>query len=175
MMLNLTLDPRFHTLGDILRWRAEAAPTFPLYTYLLDGETQAVRLTLGQLDRAARAIAATLQTMTRKGDRALLIYPSGLEFVAAFFGCLYAGVVAVPAPAPNALRGKRTLLHLQVVCADAQARRRGFPGGNARLRKVPEGETVHMATTYLAAPGIPGLESPIPATPGRLASGLRVA
>lgn len=111
-MLNLTLDARFNTMGDVLRWRAEANPDFPLYTYLMDGETQAVQLTLGQLDQAARTIAATLQTMTKKGDRALLLYPTGLEFVAAFFGCLYAGVLAVPVAPPRHNRPEQRLRNI---------------------------------------------------------------
>ena len=60
-------------------------------------------LTRGELDRRARALAARLQARGLAGRRALLLYPPGLEFIAAFFGCLYAGVVAVPAypPRPN--------------------------------------------------------------------------
>ena len=112
MMINLAADTRFNTLGDLLRWRAAQEPDFPLYTYLVDGETQAIQLTLGQLDQAARAIAATLQTMTRKGDRALLLYPSGLEFIAAFFGCLYAGVLAVPVAPPRHNRPDQRLQNI---------------------------------------------------------------
>lgn len=111
-MINLAADMRFNTLGDLLRWRAADQPDFPLYTYLVDGETQAIQLTLGQLDQAARAIAATLQTMTRKGDRALLLYPSGLEFIAAFFGCLYAGVLAVPVAPPRHNRPDQRLQNI---------------------------------------------------------------
>lgn len=111
-MVNLMSNDRFNTLGELLRWRAATEPDFPLYTYLLDGETQAVQLTLGELDRAARAIAATLQTMKRKGDRALLLYPAGLEFIAAFFGCFYAGVLAVPASLPRPNRPDQRLRKL---------------------------------------------------------------
>ncbi|MEU5881412.1 fatty acyl-AMP ligase [Spirillospora sp. NPDC047279] len=55
-------------------------------------------LTYGELDRAARAVAARLLEFAGPGDRALLQFPAGPEFVPAFLGCLYAGVVAVPAP-----------------------------------------------------------------------------
>lgn len=116
-MINFVSDPRFQTMGDILRWRAESDPDFPLYTYLLDGETEEVQLTLGQLDQTARAIAATLQMMTKKGDRALLLYPAGLEFVAAFFGCLYAGVLAVPVTPP---RHNRPDERLRNIAQDAE-------------------------------------------------------
>ncbi|WP_328562789.1 fatty acyl-AMP ligase [Streptomyces coelicoflavus] len=68
-------------------------------------------LTYSELDREARGIAAWLQEQGhRPGSRALLLYPVGTEFVAAFLGCLYAGVVAVPAPLPSQFRHHRTRL-----------------------------------------------------------------
>src|SRR6516162_8733065 len=66
------------------------------YTFLADGESEADSLTYSQLDRSAKQIAARLQERVRPGERTLLIYGPGLEFVSAFFGCLYAGVIAVP-------------------------------------------------------------------------------
>lgn len=64
-------------------------------TYLVDGETQEETLTYRQWDEKARRIAAALQRKASFGDRALLIYPNNLEFLAGFMGCLYAGVIAV--------------------------------------------------------------------------------
>ncbi|MEO1210279.1 MAG: fatty acyl-AMP ligase [Cyanobacteria bacterium J06638_20] len=85
----------------------------PAFIFLKNGETKAVRLSYGELDRQARAIATILQTKVATwGDaptehRALLVYPydGGSEFVAAFLGCLYAGVVAVPCAAPRQRTG----------------------------------------------------------------------
>ena len=71
------------------------------------------------LDRKARAIAADLQAELNLGDRALLLYPPGLDFLAAFFGCMYAGVVAVPAYLP---RSDRALPRLRGIVADAGPR-----------------------------------------------------
>src|SRR5436190_14006473 len=82
------------TLIEVLRWRAQEQPDREAFTFLLDGETQEVSLTYAELDLRARAIAAQLQSLTEPGDRALLLLPSGLDYPAAFFGCLYAGVVA---------------------------------------------------------------------------------
>ena len=82
---------------------AEAAPDRG-YTWLAQGEEAAARLTYAGLDRRARAIAAALAGAVPPGERALLLYPPGLEFVAAFFGCLYAGVIAVPAYPPHSRR-----------------------------------------------------------------------
>ncbi|WUH90926.1 fatty acyl-AMP ligase [Streptomyces sp. NBC_00433] len=72
------------------------------FFFLPDSAPGAVarRLTYGALDTEAKRIASWLQRHSAVGDRVLLLYPSGLDFVKAFVGCLYAGVVAVPAPLP---------------------------------------------------------------------------
>jgi acyl-CoA synthetase (AMP-forming)/AMP-acid ligase II/acyl carrier protein len=75
-------------------------------------------VTFGELDRRARVVAARLQLELRPGDRALLVYPAGLEFISAFFGCLYAGVVAVPATYP---KPKRPMPRLQRIALDCDA------------------------------------------------------
>ncbi|MEM7132754.1 MAG: MupA/Atu3671 family FMN-dependent luciferase-like monooxygenase [Chloroflexota bacterium] len=105
------------TLVDLLRWRAEASPNTRAYTFLIDGERDEVHLTYAELDQAARAIAAQLQEMSTIGDRTLLLYPPGLDFIQAFFGCLYAGVVAVPTYPP---RRNRENARLQAIAQDAQ-------------------------------------------------------
>src|SRR5205807_1551124 len=89
------------------------------YTFLVDGEGEEVFLSYGELDRRARAIAARLQAAGAAGERVLLLYPPGLDYIAAFFGCLYAGAVAVPAYPP---RLNRNLSRLQAVVADARAK-----------------------------------------------------
>src|SRR3712207_9139080 len=82
------------TFVDLLRYRAQHQSEQTAYTFLLDGETEVHRLTYQELDIQARAIASQLQCLNAIGSRALLLYPPGLEFITAFFGCLYAGVVA---------------------------------------------------------------------------------
>jgi acyl-CoA synthetase (AMP-forming)/AMP-acid ligase II len=106
------------TLVDLLRYRAQHQSDQTAYIFLQDGETETGRLTYQQLDRQARAIAARLQSLQATGSRALLLYPPGLDFIAAFFGCLYAGVVAVPAYPP---RRNQNMSRLQAIVADAQA------------------------------------------------------
>ena len=91
-----------------------------MYTYLVDGETEGAKLTLAALDWQARAIGALLQGYRASGERALLLYPSGLEFIPAFFGCMYAGVIAVPLPLPNMARPQRTLTRFRAIANDAQ-------------------------------------------------------
>ena len=58
-------------------------------------------LTYAELDRGARRIAAWLQRHRSAGDRVILLYPPGTDFVEAFFGCLYAGMTPVPSPLPG--------------------------------------------------------------------------
>lgn len=107
------------TLVGLLRHRAEFQTTEDAYVYLVDGESDEQHLTYEQLDRQARAIAAWLQGHGLTGQRALLLYPAGMDFIAAFFGCLYAGVVAVPAYPP---RMNRSLGRIESIVDDAQAK-----------------------------------------------------
>ncbi|GAA6621635.1 fatty acyl-AMP ligase [Scytonema sp. NUACC26] len=102
-------------LLDILNYRAQYQSNKQAYIFLQNGETESGSLTYGELDRQARAIAAHLQSMP--GERALLLYPSGLEFITAFFGCLYAGVIAVPVYPP---RQNQKLSRLLSIVNDAQ-------------------------------------------------------
>jgi acyl-CoA synthetase (AMP-forming)/AMP-acid ligase II len=108
------------TLVEILRGRALQQPEQRAYTYLVDGEAEGDHLTYAALDCQARSIAALLQSHQACGERALLLYPAGLEFIAAFFGCLYAGVIAVPLPPPNLAQPQRTLPRLLAIIRDAQ-------------------------------------------------------
>ncbi|BBU62179.1 non-ribosomal peptide synthetase [Methylosinus sp. C49] len=95
--------------------RAAEQPAKPAYVFLEDGEREGARLSYGDLDRRARAIALHLRTLGVGGERALLLYPPGLAYIEAFFGCLYAGVVAVPAYPPSG----RHLRRLQSIAKDA--------------------------------------------------------
>jgi acyl-CoA synthetase (AMP-forming)/AMP-acid ligase II len=89
-----------HTLIHLLQDRASQHPDQTAYTFLEDGEREVNSLTYQQLDQRARAIAAYLQAQLTIGDRVLLVYPQGIEVIAALFGCLYAGMIAIPVPAP---------------------------------------------------------------------------
>jgi len=117
------LNPAFspETLVDLVRWRAQTKPNQRAYTYLKDGEEKEIRMTYGELDLRARAIAAYLQKKGLTGERALLLYPPGLDYITGFFGCLYAGVIAVPAYPPDPNRLNRSLPRLQAIVRDAQA------------------------------------------------------
>ena len=96
----------------ILQQRAKSQGDDTAYIFLKDGENKEVKLTYKELDRKAKAIAIQLQALVNPGSRALLVYPysAGLEFITAFFGCLYAGIVAVPCHPP---KNRLTTLEVQ--------------------------------------------------------------
>jgi acyl transferase domain-containing protein/acyl-CoA synthetase (AMP-forming)/AMP-acid ligase II/acyl carrier protein len=108
------------TWVDLLQWRAAQQPEQRAYTFLNDGEIEKDHLTYAGLDIQARAIGALLQQGSKSGACALLIYPSGLEFIAAFFACLYSGIIAVPIYPPSAARSERTLARFQAIVHDVQ-------------------------------------------------------
>lgn len=102
-------------LVELLRFRALHQPDQMGYSFLLDGEDEEVSITYSELDFQARNIGAVLQCVGAEGQRALLLYNPGLEYVAAFFGCLYAGVIPVPIYPP---RMHRTLARLRHILND---------------------------------------------------------
>ena len=108
------------SLVDVARWRAVHQPAQSAYYFLKDGLAPDASLTYAELDQRARAIAGFLQNQAKPGDRILLLYPPGLHFISALFGCLYAGVLAVPAPPLDPLRLKRGLPRLQNIARDAE-------------------------------------------------------
>jgi natural product biosynthesis luciferase-like monooxygenase protein/amino acid adenylation domain-containing protein/FkbM family methyltransferase len=87
------------------------------YTYLAQRGELADRLSYADLDERACSIAAVLADSVSPGERALLLYPPGLEFVAGFFGCLYAGVIAVPAYPPHSRRPDPRLRSIAEDCS----------------------------------------------------------
>ncbi|HVE86621.1 MAG TPA: AMP-binding protein, partial [Myxococcales bacterium] len=108
---------------DLLEARAAEHPDRLAYRFLAEG-TAAGRCdewTYGHVARRARAIAAELGARGLYSQTVLLLYPPGLEFIAAFLGCLHAGAVAVPAYPPDPSRLQRTLPRLQSIAADARA------------------------------------------------------
>ncbi|EGJ32724.1 MULTISPECIES: fatty acyl-AMP ligase [Moorena] len=114
-------EQEFSTLIDLLQYRSHYQSARKAYSFLQNGEKEVNSLSYKELDEKARAIAVELQKQVDRNERALLLYPQGLEFIAALFGCLYAGVVAIPAPPPDPIRLKRTLPRLEAIVFDAQA------------------------------------------------------
>ena len=113
------MKQKFLHFTDLLHKRATRQEANKvIFRFLADGETESETLTYQQLDYKARKIAAHLQSIGCQQERILLLYQPSLEYIAAFFGCLYAGAVAVPAYPP---RVNRSLERLQSIVDDAQA------------------------------------------------------
>ncbi|MGY2180315.1 non-ribosomal peptide synthetase [Pseudomonas agarici] len=110
-----------HTLAQALQRRALQTPERVALRFLAEDKEQGAVLSYRDLDLRARTIAAALQANARLGDRAVLLFPSGPDYVAAFFGCLYAGVIAVPAYPPESSRRHHRERLLSII-ADAQPR-----------------------------------------------------
>jgi acyl-CoA synthetase (AMP-forming)/AMP-acid ligase II len=106
------------TLTELLQVRAAHQPDALAYKFLTNRGEQETPLTYAELDGLARSIGGMLQEKGLKGERALLLYPPGLEFIAAFFGCLYAGVIAVPLFPPQL---NRPLDRIEMIARDAQS------------------------------------------------------
>ncbi|MBL8852668.1 MAG: aminotransferase class I/II-fold pyridoxal phosphate-dependent enzyme [Planctomycetaceae bacterium] len=103
---------------DRLRYWKDAKANDLALRFLQDGENKEISLTYAGLDERARAVAAKLTSMNMRGQRALLLYQSGLDFVEGFVGCHYAGVVPVPAFPP---RRNRNMGRIDAISRDAQA------------------------------------------------------
>ena len=116
--LNVSKQDNWVTLVDLLQERASQDGERTAYQFLHRGEQVVAKFTYQELELQARAIASQLQALKATGERALLLYPPGIEFISAFFGCLYAGVIAVPAYPP---RRNQKMVRLQAIVKDAEA------------------------------------------------------
>ena len=109
-------DSYRYTLPEILKFRAARTPDETAYIFLRDGEDDEERITYRELDRASSDLAQSLLDMNLEGERALMLYSPGLEFVKALYGCFYAGVIAVPAYPP---RKNRSLDRIRTLVDDS--------------------------------------------------------
>ena len=119
-MLSHTSGDGMRTLAEVLQRRAQETPDGRAFVCLHNSRDAATEFTYGELDRAARHVARHLQALDATGERVLLLYPHGLDFIAALFGCFYAGAVAVPAL--PAARPGQSRDRLEGMLADAAPR-----------------------------------------------------
>lgn len=135
------------TVLAALRWCVRTRADQTAFVVLDQDGTPKESVTYLELDLRARATAARLQRRAELGDRVLLLYPTGIEFIVAFLGCLYAGLIAVPAPHPGgALAARRKLSRLRAISADAGTALVLAPGNVA----VPEAEEHTGSTPWLS-------------------------
>jgi acyl-CoA synthetase (AMP-forming)/AMP-acid ligase II len=140
--------PGSETLVDLLRDRAHVSPERLAYGCWEEGEGQTASITYAALDAEASAIAVVLADRIAPGGRVVLVYPPGLDFIAAFFGALYAGLSCVPVYPPAPPRLEAGVAHLRRVCEDAAA--------EAILT------TEELASLAAALPGLTSAELPLP-------------
>jgi acyl-CoA synthetase (AMP-forming)/AMP-acid ligase II len=158
------------TIVALLQMRAEQQPDSVAYTFASDRSREAI--TYAELDRRARGVGRMLAERRMRGSPVLLLYPPGLDYIAGFFGCLYAGAIAVPAYLPERARSEEQLgdphARLAAIARDAMpsgvltsaASDSVLPGPAAAL---PEISRPHVMTTD----GLPGEDEWQPSAAGR--------
>jgi acyl-CoA synthetase (AMP-forming)/AMP-acid ligase II len=107
------------SFGEALAHRADELSDELAYRWLEQGE-ETRTLSFPELHRQAQNIAALLLEKMPPSGRALLLFPPGLDYICALYGCFQAGIVAVSAPPPQPNRLHRTLPRLEVIAADAE-------------------------------------------------------
>jgi len=106
----------FSSLVTLLAWRAKSQPDERAYVFLGDRGAEEAAITFRELHESAKALAARLTKIARPGDRAILVFPPGLEFLVAFFGCQIAGVIAVPMMMPRRQSARDSSARIMANC-----------------------------------------------------------
>ncbi|WP_166360185.1 non-ribosomal peptide synthase/polyketide synthase [Pseudomonas akapageensis] len=153
--------PADSTFVERLQRLAERQPTRTALRLLVDGDDNWQTCSFAQLDVRARTVGAALQGSAGAGERAVLLFPSGLDYVAAFFGCLYAGCVAVPAYPPESLKPQH-LERLLAIISDAEPRfiltdSALLPGLQALQRDQPALAGLELIAVDVLDPALAGL------------------
>lgn len=107
------------TLVELLNWRAAHESNRHAYSFLRQGEQEEASITYGELGQRARAIGTLLQSRGATGTPVMLLHPPSIDYIAAFFGCLYAGAIAVPAYPPFSVR---MMPRIHAIVSDTQAK-----------------------------------------------------
>lgn len=100
-MAGFNKSEALRSLVDVLDRDAAERPDKTAFVFVPERGGAPLHLTYAELRRRARSVAARLAPRTNMGDRAVLLFPPGLDFIVAFFGCLAAGVIAVPLMVPR--------------------------------------------------------------------------
>jgi acyl-CoA synthetase (AMP-forming)/AMP-acid ligase II len=109
----------FASLVAILEHRAATQADERALIFLTDRGAEESVLTFRELHDAANAVAKRLAAIAKPGERALLVFPPGLEFVVAFFGCLIARVIAVPMMVPRRQSARDSSASIMANCKPA--------------------------------------------------------
>lgn len=105
------------SVAALLRHRAAVQPEDRAYVALSDRGREDAVITFAELDRRATALARRLARRAAPGERALLLFPMGIECLVAFFGCLYAGIIGVPMMLPRRQSARDSSASILADCA----------------------------------------------------------
>ena len=146
-------------LVSLLEYRKSHQSDFEPYHYLKDGEALSESIKFGELSDLAKGIAASLQEVSRENDRIMLLYLPGIDFIAAFFGCLYAKRIAIPLPPPRQSRMSQTLEKILEIVRSAHPAvvltSRAIKGrAQEYIEQFPELAALRWVATDDLAPGI---------------------
>jgi acyl-CoA synthetase (AMP-forming)/AMP-acid ligase II len=111
----LTSQP---TISSLLATRAVQQPSRIAYTFI-SGDGDKEQITYAELDQRARAIGCQLNELGAHGKPVALLYPPGIDYLAALFGTMYAGSIAIPVYLSDPLQLDRSLAHTAAVLRDA--------------------------------------------------------
>ena len=156
------------SLLDFLRARSAKHPNKTAFTFLVS-DTETVSTTYGELEQRVERVARGLLRCARPGDRALLLFPSGIGFIEAFLGCLRAGVVAVPAYPPEPGMLKSSLPRLRAIVEDCAPSVTLASSAICALRDTLLAELPLLGACAWACPDaaeFSSLDQPLPAQPG---------
>ena len=109
--------PELPSLAAVLRHRATIQAEDRAYVALSDRGHEEAAITFAELDRRATALAGELAQRADPGERALLLFPMGIDCLVAFFGCLYAGIIAVPMMVPRRQSARDASASILADCA----------------------------------------------------------
>jgi len=153
--------PKFCTMIESLRFRAQWQKGAPAFAFMKNGDVEVERLTFDSLDERARRIALAARALASPGERIVLVYSPGLDFVSALFGCLYAGIIVVPVGPPRRDHFRDKLVSIARDCSP-----RGILTDRFCVDKLLEVSRTNLsdlpvvATDSLAAETPPGAEGP---------------
>jgi len=158
------MQAEYSSLVDVLRHRAAAQPNDPAYIFLPDRGGAPLSLSFAELYAHARVVAASLAERGKKGDRAVLIFSPGLDFIVAFFACLLAGVIAVPMMVPRRGSSRDASAAILADCTPRFAMSRSDLLTDARPDLKERLRTSQLDWVFVDSRNIPSgeLQSPLP-------------
>ncbi len=133
---------RFSSLADLLRCRAAAQPDERAYVVLSDRGREEAAVTFAELHDRAVVMARRIAARAAPGERALLLCPTGIEFMVGLFGCLLAGVIAVPMMLPRRQSARDASTGIVSDCTPRLA---------LSLRRLIDGERGDLAGRFAGA------------------------